>query len=256
MKKLQALALMMAISVPVMVQAADVPVEKNSALGAKISSTASPAVNKAIRKVSDEDMRSAKALIAPQARAFMDRLQVTVSPGTLKGEHMDITYPIVGSASKDVERKINKVISNYIKELQKDVMEDNKESKHGATNLYVNYDVKADGNGIFSVLIKSYTIKDYAANGKTEVKGFTFNTTTGKKLSLSDFGGLSESKILEGFMAAPQEWRDNTFGEADLNDVDSFYAEEDHDIVLIYDQGEIGPRSAGTLFLPVGNLGR
>ena len=39
------------------------------------------------------------------------------------------------------------------------------------------YDVKTDKNGIFSVLIHTYTMRDGDANGVNYVKGFTFNTT-------------------------------------------------------------------------------
>ena len=45
------------------------------------------------------------------------------------------------------------------------------------------YDVKTDKNGIFSVLIHTYTMRDHDANGVNYVKGFTFNTTTGRQLS-------------------------------------------------------------------------
>ena len=64
------------------------------------------------------------------------------------------------------------------------------------TNVVMYYDVKTDKNGIFSVLIHTYTMRDRDANGVNYVKGFTFNTTTGRQLSLYDLGGRNKKSCV------------------------------------------------------------
>ena len=120
----------------------------------------------------------------------------------------------------------------------------------------MSYDIKADGNGILSVTITTYTIQDNASHGVNVETGFTFNTTTGRSLSLSDFGGLSQETIANGLQQLPTEGKKAIFADAAPSKPNSFFARENHDVVLIYNQGTIAPMSSGTIYVPVGNLGR
>lgn len=240
--------------------AADVTVVKESApiaVGERISDTASPATNRLIREESGKAVKDVQHIVAPAAKAFTDRLQVAVTPEIIKENHLDMTYPNVQSVSPYVTKAMNKTINNYVEKLRKDVHKRNEKAAVGEKeNLYMTYDVKADGNGIFSVVLKTYTILDNAANGINHAKGFTFNTTTGRSLQLNDFGGISKAKIEEAVAALPTEGKKSIYSDATITKGDSFYARENHDIVLIFDQGTIAPMSSGTIYVPVGNLGR
>ena len=225
----------------------------------RISDTAAPATNKAVRENSDKEARASMMVMAPNANSFYQRLQVGVVPVAVKGNHMDITYPEVTSVSKTVQKKINKAISDYVEDLQEDLAKANLKNDN-ATNLYITYDVKANGNGLFSVLIKSYTIQDKAANGNNTVKAFTFNTTSGQRVSLSDFGGVNKEKLQQALADAPEDFKTAVNSgimkdkQRDINVPKEFYSTEDHNVFLIFQQGDIAARAAGTLYLPMGKL--
>lgn len=255
MNKKSVLVAMMALALPMAASAADTSTTTVNTVGSKISTTASPETNRAVRAMSYEVTKGTTTVMAPEAQAFASRLQVGVSPQTLKTNHIDMTYPEIKSVSKPVSEAMNKTITHYVKDLQKKLEKDNKKAEV-ADNLYVAYDVKANGNGIFSVLIQSYRIADHGASGETTVKGFTFNTTTGKSLGLSDFGSLTKDVIDRGFMHAPKEVKSEIFDDVTPGKPSSFYAEENHDIVMIYQQGDIAPMSAGPVYIPVGNISK
>ena len=146
----------------------------------RVSSDISPASNKAMWEASDELSREADLVKVPEANAYYQRLSVAVQP-------IHITYPTVTSVSPVVTKEINSRITKYVQTLQKN-LEKNNLKADVKENLYMTYDVKANDKGIFSVLLKSYSIGDQAANGLNTVKAFTFNTTSGKVLTLHDFG--------------------------------------------------------------------
>ena len=250
---------LMTMCLPVALHAADVTVVKEMpiAVGERISTTASPEANRMIREETMKARQGKTQIVAPAAKAFTDRLQVTVKPETVKENHMDLTYPQVQSVSPYVTRAMNKTITEYVEKLRKQVHKTNEKAVEGEKqNLYMSYDVKADGNGIFSVTITSYTIEDNASHGVNVEKGFTFNTTTGRVLSLSDFGGLSQETIATGLQRLPKEGKKAIYEDTVPSKPNSFFARENHEIVLIYDQGTIAPMSSGSIYVPVGNLGR
>lgn len=252
-------AVLMAMCLPLGLHAADVTVVKATpvAVGEHISTTASPETNRIIREATMKARQDKKQIVAPAAKAFTDRLQVTVKPEMVKENHMDVTYPRVQSVSPYVTKAMNKTITDYVETLRKQVHKVNEKAVDGEKqNLYMSYDVKADGNGIFSVTITSYTIEDNASHGVNVEKGFTFNTTTGRILSLSDFGGLSQETITSGLQQLPKEGKKAIYTDVTAGKPNSFFARENHDIVLIYDQGTIAPMSSGSIYVPVGNLGR
>lgn len=252
-------AIFAAICMPMTFQAADITVVKEIpvAVGERISSTASPETNRLIRGEMMKARQDNKQIVAPAAKSFTDRLQVTVKPEVVKENHVNIAYPSVQSVSPYVTKAINNTITEYVEKLRKQVHKANEKAVDGEKqNLYMSYDIKADGNGIFSVTIISYTIGDNASNGVNVEKGFTFNTTTGRILSLNDFGGLPQEKIAAGLQQLPKEGKKAIYADVTAGKPNSFFARENHDIVLIYDQGTIAPMSSGSIYVPVGNLGR
>ena len=270
MKLKQSVLIMMAAALPVVSFAAsEIPVTKDTAtvqaaqadtnkvnrndLTYRISSTATPEQNRALRSVASKVDRDAVEVVAPNADRYMDRKEVAVSPVESTTDHLDLVFPTVKSVSPIVEKAINNTIKKYVAKVQNDVEKMNtKESDK--TNVVMYYDVKTDKNGIFSVLIHTYTMRDRDANGVNYVKGFTFNTTTGRQLSLYDLGGLNKKELVNA-IDNNQDVKNQLGGEVNIDKMPTeFYTTDDYSVVIILQQDVDTIHSAGTVYVPVGNL--
>ena len=197
MKLKQTVLIMMAAALPLTSLAATseaIPVTKDNGavietqndrydVTYRVSSTATPEQNKKLRSVANKTDRGTIEVVAPNADRYMDRKEVGVSPVDATTDHLKLVFPTVKSVSPIVEKTINTTIKKYVSKVQNDTQKLN-EKDTNKTNVIMYYDVKTDKNGIFSVLIHTYTMRDGDANGVNYVKGFTFNTTTGRQLSL------------------------------------------------------------------------
>ena len=270
MKLKQSVLIMMAAALPVVSFAAsEIPVTKDTAtvqtvqadtnkvnrndLTYRISSTATPEQNRALRSVASKVDRDAVEVVAPNADRYMDRKEVAVSPVESTTDHLDLVFPTVKSVSPIVEKAINNTIKKYVAKVQNDVEKLNtKESDK--TNVVMYYDVKTDKNGIFSVLIHTYTMRDRDANGVNYVKGFTFNTTTGRQLSLYDLGGLNKKELVNA-IENNQDVKNQLGGEVNIDKMPTeFYTTDDYSVVMVLQQDVDTIHSAGTVYVPVGNL--
>lgn len=270
MKLKQSVLIMMAAALPVVSFAAsEIPVTKDNAtvqtvqadtnkvnrndLTYRISSTATPEQNRALRSVASKVDRDAVEVVAPNADRYMDRKEVAVSPVESTTDHLDLVFPTVKSVSPIVEKAINNTIKKYVAKVQNDVEKMNtKESDK--TNVVMYYDVKTDKNGIFSVLIHTYTMRDRDANGVNYVKGFTFNTTTGRQLSLYDLGGLNKKELVNA-IENNQDVKNQLGGEVNIDKMPTeFYTTDDYSVVMVMQQDVDTIHSAGTVYVPVGNL--
>ena len=270
MKLKQSVLIMMAAALPVVSFAAsEIPVTKDTAtvqtvqadtnkvnrndLTYRISSTATPEQNRALRSVASKVDRDAVEVVAPNADRYMDRKEVAVSPVESTTDHLDLVFPTVKSVSPTVEKAINNTIKKYVAKVQNDVEKLNAKEAD-KTNVVMYYDVKTDKNGIFSVLIHTYTMRDRDANGVNYVKGFTFNTTTGRQLSLYDLGGLNKKELVNA-INNNQQVKDEVGANATFDKMPSeFYTTEDYSVVMILQQDVDTIHSAGTVYVPVGNL--
>ena len=270
MKLKQSVLIMMAAALPVVSFAAsEIPVTKDTAtvqkvqadtnkvnrndLTYRISSTATPEQNRALRSVASKVDCDAVEVVAPNADRYMDRKEVAVSPVESTTDHLDLVFPTVKSVSPIVEKAINNTIKKYVAKVQNDVEKMNaKESDK--TNVVMYYDVKTDKNGIFSVLIHTYTMRDRDANGVNYVKGFTFNTTTGRQLSLYDLGGLNKKELVNA-IDNNQDVKNQLGGEVNIDKMPTeFYTTDDYSVVMVLQQDVDTIHSAGTVYVPVGNL--
>lgn len=270
MKLKQSVLIMMAAALPVVSFAAsEIPVTKDTAtvqtvqadtnkvnrndLTYRISSTATPEQNRALRSVASKVDRDTVEVVAPNADRYMDRKEVAVSPVESTTDHLDLVFPTVKSVSPIVEKAINNTIKKYVAKVQNDVEKMNaKESDK--TNVVMYYDVKTDKNGIFSVLIHTYTMRDRDANGVNYVKGFTFNTTTGRQLSLYDLGGLNKKELVNA-IENNQDVKNQLGGEVNIDKMPTeFYTTDDYSVVMVLQQDVDTIHSAGTVYVPVGNL--
>lgn len=270
MKLKQSVLIMMAAALPVVSFAAsEIPVTKDTAtvqaapadtnkvnrndLTYRISSTATPEQNRALRSVATKVDRNAVEVVAPNADRYMDRKEVAVSPVESTTDHLDLVFPTVKSVSPIVEKAINNTIKKYVAKVQNDVEKMNTKEAD-KTNVVMYYDVKTDKNGILSVLIHTYTMRDRDANGVNYVKGFTFNTTTGRQLSLYDLGGLNKKELVNA-IDNNQDVKNQLGGEVNIDKMPTeFYTTDDYSVVMILQQDVDVAHSAGTVYVPVGNL--
>lgn len=270
MKLKQSVLIMMAAALPVVSFAAsEIPVTKDTAtvqtvqadtnkvnrndLTYRISSTATPEQNRALRSVASKVDRDAVEVVAPNADRYMDRKEVAVSPVESTTDHLDLVFPTVKSVSPIVEKAINNTIKKYVAKVQNDVEKMNAKDAD-KTNVVMYYDVKTDKNGIFSVLIHTYTMRDRDANGINYVKGFTFNTTTGRQLSLYDLGGLNKKELVNA-IDNNQDVKNQLGGEVNIDKMPTeFYTTDDYSVVMVLQQDVDTMHSAGTVYVPVGNL--
>ena len=270
MKLKQSVLIMMAAALPVVSFAAsEIPVTKDTAtvqaapadtnkvnrndLTYRISSTATPEQNRALRSVATKVDRNAVEVVAPNADRYMDRKEVAVSPVESTTDHLDLVFPTVKSVSPVVEKAINNTIKKYVAKVQNDVEKLNAKEAD-KTNVVMYYDVKTDKNGIFSVLIHTYTMRDRDANGVNYVKGFTFNTTTGRQLSLYDLGGLNKKELVNA-IENNQDVKNQLGGEVNIDKMPTeFYTTDDYSVVMVLQQDVDTMHSAGTVYVPVGNL--
>ena len=270
MKLKQSVLIMMAAALPVVSFAAsEIPVTKDTAtvqtvqadtnkvnrndLTYRISSTATPEQNRALRSVASKVDRDAVEVVAPNADRYMDRKEVAVSPVESTTDHLDLVFPTVKSVSPIVEKAINNTIKKYVAKVQNDVEKMNAKDSD-KTNVVMYYDVKTDKNGIFSVLIHTYTMRDRDANGVNYVKGFTFNTTTGRQLSLYDLGGLNKKELVNA-IENNQDVKNQLGGEVNIDKMPTeFYTTDDYSVVMVLQQDVDTIHSAGTVYVPVGNL--
>ena len=270
MKLKQSVLIMMAAALPVVSFAAsEIPVTKDTAtvqaaqadtnkvnrndLTYRISSTATPEQNRVLRSVATKVDRDAVEVVAPNADRYMDRKEVAVSPVESTTDHLDLVFPTVKSVSPTVEKAINNTIKKYVAKVQNDVEKLNAKDAD-KTNVVMYYDVKTDKNGIFSVLIHTYTMRDRDANGVNYVKGFTFNTTTGRQLSLYDLGGLNKKELVNA-IDNNQDVKNQLGGEVNIDKMPTeFYTTDDYSVVMVLQQDVDTIHSAGTVYVPVGNL--
>ena len=219
----------------------------------RVSSTATPEQNKKLRSVANKTDRGNIEVVAPNADRYMDRKEVGVSPVDATTDHLKLVFPTVKSVSPIVEKAINTTIKKYVSKVQNDTQKLN-EKDANKTNVIMYYDVKTDKNGIFSVLIHTYTMRDGDANGVNYVKGFTFNTTTGRQLSLYDLGGLNKKELVNA-INNNQQVKDAVGADVSFDKMPTeFYTTEDYSVVMILQQDVDTIHSAGTVYVPVGNL--
>ena len=219
----------------------------------RVSSTATPEQNKKLRSVANKTDRGTIEVVAPNADRYMDRKEVGVSPVDATTDHLKLVFPTVKSVSPVVEKTINTTIKKYVSKVQNDTQKLN-EKDANKTNVIMYYDVKTDKNGIFSVLIHTYTMRDGDANGVIYVKGFTFNTTTGRQLSLYDLGGLNKKELVNA-INNNQQVKDAVGADVSFDKMPTeFYTTEDYSVVMILQQDVDTIHSAGTVYVPVGNL--
>lgn len=172
-----------------------------------------------------------------------------------ESEYTHIVYPEFLSDSMMVQERVNKEIRGYVEGLEKDILKQNLKNKEHPTELYVDYGVMENKDGILSVIIRSYTYTKGYANGTTVEKGFSFNAFSGKKLHLYDLGTYKVDRVktaLDTLIAQDKEKgvKSDYMVPDDLKVSKNFYL-DDGGVYLIYDEAVVAPHSHGNVHLKI-----
>ncbi len=195
-----------------------------------------------------------RAILPPEVK--QEEGALTVSSVEKESTRVHITSPEVVSSSAMVQNRINREIRSYVEKLEKEIVKKNEQNKDTPTDLFIDYGVMDNKNGIFSVIIKSYTYKVNDANGEQKEKGFSFNSTSGKKLHLYDLGNYKMEHVKAGVEAlVKMQEEEGLVSEyvipENLTVSKNFFLYDDR-VYLIYDPGVLAPYSYGNVHVDVG----
>lgn len=177
--------------------------------------------------------------------------QITIEGHSIEEENIEISYPQIIVNHPVVQEKINKKLRQYAEKLASDTRQMN--TKEGTwTRLTASYFVTSTTNGIFSVAVYAYTLRQNELYGLNVGKGFTFDLTTGKEIPLSYFGNVTKKQILEAALKA-QSGKDVIYlhdkyrvgiGNGKRAEIpyiaQNFFVDENRNITLIYPAGVLG----------------
>lgn len=170
-----------------------------------------------------------------------------------------VTPVIKGISDKEVENKINAEIEEMSKQLIADFERDSKDLKEIDENAHLgiesNYIVKTDNDEVLSIDI--YVVNTVGSSS-TIHKFYNINKLTGEEITLEDKFKNDEnyletiSKYIEKEMK-----KQNNESEYDLyfatydevyelvSEKQSFYINENGNVVIVFDKYEVGPGSTG-----------
>lgn len=162
-------------------------------------------------------------------------------------------------ASADINRRINETAERLIEEFKLGM----KENTDGYSDLYVNYEILHTADTYFTLKLTTF---QGAASGFEQNYYYTIDINTGKEISLSDLfpdGSDYITPISENIKEQMRErmsdedgciyWvdiaEDDPVYEWSFREIDEnakFYVNEDGEIVIAFDEGEVGPMYMGT----------
>ena len=175
--------------------------------------------------------------------------------GTMKGNDLDITYPIVFTQRPYAQRRIN----DYLYRLVKDTFDSYADKEF--VSAYMDYKVTYEDDDVISLLIHVSRYPDKAAHNWNETYGLVYNKRTGSRIPLSHYvrikdaaqlqKALEEGKVQELDEAGnPQTfYKDDMFGVSELTD--SYVLRKHGNIDLVYGPYGLGPYAAGTMTIPL-----
>ena len=99
--------------------------------------------------------------------------------GTMKGNDLDITYPIVFTQRPYAQRRIN----DDLYRLVKDTFDSYADKEF--VSAYMDYEVTYEDDDVISLLIHVSRYPDKAAHNWNETYGLVYNKRTGSRIPLS-----------------------------------------------------------------------
>ena len=183
-------------------------------------------------------------------------------------EIINVKEPAIITNNKDVEEKINNIIANKIKDLEKESelsvdeikkeidYTDRKGSIYSKVNVRIDYEIKYNQNNILSfVLIKEEGINTTSKDLYT----YNFNLETGNEITLEDLLGNNYEEIINKEIKnqiAEREAKDKNqlfFNKNDnidnyfkgISKNQNFYINENENPVVVFNKYEIAPGYMG-----------
>lgn len=169
-------------------------------------------------------------------------------------KHFDVTYPRL-EADTEAALAINYAIHNEVGNL---MMTAAKDAGSNDSHTFITADIKANGDGIFSVVLTRYVFPKGAAHGITLKKGYTFDALTGERLSLEALSQRFNKKYDLSLSTITDKLLDKVEIEhiSLLNPLKTlekmpteFYLDNRDHLHLLFQQYEIAPYAAGVIDL-------
>ena len=172
----------------------------------------------------------------------------------------DIVTPVIeGISDKEIEEKINAEIEEMSKQLIADFEKDSNDLKKFDENAHLaiesNYIVKTDNDEVLSIDI--YVVNTVGSSSTTH-KFYNINKLTGEVITLKDKFMNDDnyletiSKYIEKEMERQNSESEHLLYFATFDEVyeivsekQSFYINEDGNVVIVFDKYEVGPGSTG-----------
>ena len=165
--------------------------------------------------------------------------QVKIESQLINNDNQLILYPQVTAKDPKAAEAINKQVKNFVATIS---------AKH--PKVMSLYDIKADGDGIFSYV----TFTNDASDDKSpaEIVGFTYNTKTGAAMQVSDFGKFDVNTLNKVLKADPDVSPKLPSDFTGLTQMPpGFYVAQGKTVYSIIPEGTILPKEEGTLFVPL-----
>ena len=167
--------------------------------------------------------------------------------GTMKGNDLDITYPIVFTQRPYAQRRIN----DDLYRLVKDTFDSYADKEF--VSAYMDYEVTYEDDDVISLLIHVSRYPDKAAHNWNETYGLVYNKRTGSRIPLSHYVRIKDAAQLQKALdeaGNPQTfYKDDMFGVSELTD--SYVLRKNGNIDLVYGPYGLGPYAAGTMTIPL-----
>lgn len=224
-------AILAALALPVF--AADVPADQ---VAATTQASAEQAQN-------DVDLSGltgfATDFTDPDKKLYNKGQQVAVESQLINNANQLILYPQVQAKHAGAAKAINATVNAFVADI-----------RTSYDKVMSTYDIKADGNGLFSYVVYVAPAKGKTVGSHPIVKGFTFDTKTGAQYDMAHFGTFSPATVNQG-LKMDGYMKDKLTSEVTTMPSE-FFVDQAKTVYSIIPEGVVADASEGTLYVPVG----
>lgn len=191
----------------------------------------------------------ATASAQPNKRTFH------VDEGTISLSYIEGVYPAVYSRNSIADAKVNTEIEKVVSNFEDSIRRENLKGSGDEVKGYVNYDVKANKRGIFSVIISTSTMYKGAAHPSTYYTGLSFDKQ-GNRIYLNNIleddklSGRNDYTVDNLKAAVLDQASDKIFNDPPLNITKfpkEFYVDSKRNLHVLFQPYDIAPYAAGLI---------
>lgn len=182
-----------------------------------------------------------------------EALPVPILTMTMQYGRTTIHYPqVMGLMETSVQQSINKAIYEKVQALIQEQEEQQNTESFG--EMIGTFEIKTNERHVLSLTLTNYAIPYQAANGLTLIKGMTFDTTKGKKYTLSEL-----FKKGSDYTEIPSRLVEEQINARNIPVLEEFtgikpdqdYYIADKALVLFFQELEITPHYIGSPMFPI-----